>query len=109
MSLRQKLALAISRRLCPDVHRDQLRYEKLWRGLDEARWWLGQEFPEASSLAHRLLDEDQYYWTSEKPMRRPEWTWQAPSWVVGIPTFREWLRSKPFNHPAPADRSEGGR
>jgi len=86
----------LSRWLCPDVHRDAERYEKLWRGLDEARWWLGSEFPEAASLAHRLIDEDLWYWNSQKPMRDPAWKWQAPEWVSGITAFREWLRSKPF-------------
>ena len=86
----------LARLLCSEVFREAEGYHRIKSLLDEARWWLGKQHPEAASLAQHILDGDQLYWTSSEPTRRPEWTWQAPRWVSTIDTYRRWLESGPF-------------
>jgi hypothetical protein len=90
------LKVAISRRLCPEAHKDAERYQRVMRHVEDGRWWLGAQHPEAASFAQLLYDREQYDRTGELPMRRPEWTWQAPAALFSISQYRDWLARKPF-------------
>jgi hypothetical protein len=92
----RRIARAISRWLCPDVHRKAERYWRLRNDLEDARWWMGASHPDAAALAQWAIDKDHWYWTSEHPMRRPEWKWQAPWGTTDIGALRNWLDTKPF-------------
>lgn len=90
-----KLTERIARWVSPNLARDSEAYHRVMMRLDEARWWLGSYVPEGASVAQYIIDDDRWYWTSKRDHSQGL-PWQAPPYVTGISSFRDWLLTRPF-------------
>lgn len=86
----------IARWLSPKLAIESEAYRRVMMRLDETRWWLGSYAPEGASVAQYIIDDDDWYWTSRRPIEADRLPWQAPAHVTGISSFRDWLGTKPF-------------
>lgn len=82
----------IAKIVAPQIVRDADAYARIWHSLDEARWWLGSEFPDSAALAQFIIERDAWYWSRGKV--RNDMSFCPPAWVVGIDSFRAWLRQR---------------
>lgn len=94
-----KITERFARWLCPNLARDSEAYHRVMMRLDETRWWLGSYAPEGASVAQYIIDDDRWYWTSARDSDPDRLPWQAPAYVTGIASFRDWLCTKPFSKP----------
>lgn len=89
MTLRQRIAIW----LCPDLHKQALRFHYLQQEVLESRTWLS-EFSEVRASMQRLLDIDQARFAGGKPYSTSMWD------------FREQLRKGKHNLTSFTDAEE---
>jgi hypothetical protein len=91
----------LARCLDPEIEVIEHREWRLRADLDDARWWLGSEFPQAASVAQFVLQRSA---PSTAPPTGERYAWSPPGYVWEIAGFRQWLRGEPF---LPEARKDG--
>lgn len=83
----------LARLLDPQMAKDQLAYNYMWRQAEEVRNWCGVTHPEAASAAQWLINKDLYHFS-----RGTSKTDILPSRLSGqsIGAYRDWLDTNPF-------------
>ena len=82
----------IAKKLAPDIAKDAKKYHYLRTKLDEARTWLGYDFPEVdAAIFWALVSEVNHFRSIENDAISP-----VPSkpWIYNINDFREHLRKE---------------